>query len=326
MADDARKVVTITLNPSLEQTALVHYMAVGYRNPMEGNVRFDPAGKGVSIALALHHMGGAVHAIIAIGDDSAGRTYKELISSLRLPASFVLSSHHTRSRFIIFDTANNVETELVEAPPVLSENDLVKVEATLRGVVQPDDLVVIAGSLPDGLPTSTYARLIAFARSLKARVVLATRGIALEESVEAQPNLVVLRQKEIEAYFNYPIRNIEDIFSAARKVRERGAERVLITTEALGQAILVTESQEWLGDFPVAGEGTSSGKWEAMIAGYLMGRVQDAPLDQALALGSAAALYTASQVGNEFGSLEDIQELQNEINVEPVDDKADQVR
>jgi sugar/nucleoside kinase (ribokinase family) len=48
------------------------------------------------------------------------------------------------------------------------------------------------------------------------------------------------------------------------------------------------------------------------VAGYLAGRAAEQPLDESLRLGAAAANYTAAQVGNEFGSLEEVKEYEQE--------------
>jgi sugar/nucleoside kinase (ribokinase family) len=53
-------------------------------------------------------------------------------------------------------------------------------------------------------------------------------------------------------------------------------------------------------------EGTSTGIWSALRAGFLAGWSQKRPLPQSLELGVAAAAYAAEQIGTEFGSWEEI--------------------
>ena len=84
-------------------------------------------------------------------------------------------------------------------------------------------------------------------------------------------------------------------------------------------AVLHAQQGSWLVDLPSA-VGTTTGQAEAMIAGYLAARLSDRTLQEALSLGAAAATYTGSQVGNEFGTLRDLQGYSDQIVVQSVDD------
>ena len=66
-------------------------------------------------------------------------------------------------------------------------------------------------------------------------------------------------------------------------------------------------------------EGTQSGRAEALIAGYLVGRLDQYSRDDALELGIAAATYTISQVGHEFGTPRDVKERTQEVDVIAID-------
>lgn len=319
---DDPKVVTVTLNPSLDRTLMIHYLAVGYHNRTTGTTRLDPAGRGVNISRALHALGGRTHAVIMLGDDATARAYQALIEKEAFPVTAIRRSGLTRSNIVILDTGTQAETYLIEESVGATPESLQAVADALRGIVRPGDIVVYAGSLPNDAPDETYARLINMARQGGAFAVLDTPGDVAGKALEAAPDLVVLKQNEAEGLFNHPVRTRQDAIYCGRRLLERRIEQVLITVGSDGGAILVTEENIWQADFPELEIGTRSGVKEAMVAGYLAGQLKRRSPAEALKLGAAAAAYTASQVGSNFGSLAEVEELMEQVNVQQVEDES----
>ncbi len=71
-----KKVITVTLNPSLDRTVTTHFLALGYHNRTTATTRLDPAGRGVSVSRALHALGVETHAVVVLGHDANGRAYE----------------------------------------------------------------------------------------------------------------------------------------------------------------------------------------------------------------------------------------------------------
>lgn len=132
-------------------------------------------------------------------------------------------------------------------------------------------------------------------------------GGALGDTLPAGPDMITLTQVELEGFFNYPVRELDDIIESARKIHKEGAGRVLVEMREREHALLVTGDEALMVGMPVDDGGTTSGVWPALIAGFLAGRVQHQSLDAAMEMGAAAAGYTASQVGHEFGTMGDVE-------------------
>jgi 1-phosphofructokinase family hexose kinase len=315
------KFITVTLNPSLDKTLVTRYLAVGYHNRSEETKYLDPAGRGVNISRALHQLECMTHAIILLGNDATGIAYNALIAEESLEATCIIIDGQTRSNTVILDLGNNTETHITEEGPEVSEMDLRRVMKALKEFVTEGDFVICTGPLPAGSPQDTYAHIIEIAHQADAQAIVATGEPALAEALEAKPELVALQRIECEAFFNYPIRVKEDIISCARKFRAMGAGQALIEMRKTGRAILVTEEGEWEVDLQPFIQGSSSGVWDAMLAGFLAGQAKQGSLNKSLEMGAAAAAYTASHVGNEFGSPKDIKEHITGVDVTPVDEE-----
>ena len=318
-----KKVVTVTLNPSLDRTLTTHFLSLGYHNRTTETTRLDPAGRGVDVSRALHSLGVPTHAIILVGHDATGRAYQALLTEEQFPITILRREGRTRSNISILDTGHNNQTVILEECGELTRADRQAVANALIESIEPGDTVVFAGSLPPGARNDTYALLTSLAEAKGAAVAVnAGGGEPLLMALRARPRLLYLTQTQAEGLFNFPVRAYEDVLYCARQLQEQGATRVLIAMEKPQGAFLVAETGAWMATWPEI-SGTRSGRAEALIAGYLAARFQQRPFDEALKLGAAAAAYTVSQVGHEFGTMRDIEECMAQVTVVSTDALAD---
>jgi 1-phosphofructokinase family hexose kinase len=313
--------VTVTLSPSLERTLVTKYLAVGYQNQTVRPERLDPSGQGVNVARALHHLECETHAIVLLGNDLTGRAYHALVAEEGFGFTNVYVDGPTCSQTYILDTGSDQETRIVTEGAKITGSDVQRLAETLKETVTDEDIVVLAGPLPSGAPADTYARPIEVVHAAGAEAVLATGGSALSEALVARPEMAVLSQLQCESFYNVPIRVQEDLLTVAHRLHEQGVERVLLEMQETGSALLVTGVGQWRMDLPDAMQGTTSGVWEALLAGFLSGRCHESPLEESLELAAAAAAYTADGVGAEFGSPQDVEEHRVDIDVRTIYEK-----
>lgn len=308
------KIITLTLNPSLDRTLLTHYLSIGYHNRTTETTRLDPAGRGVNITRALRRLGCSTTAVIMLGDDPTGKAYQALITEEGFPVEIVTKAGRTRSNVTIVDTGNKTETHLIEEGEGCTPENIQAIRARLLDVIQPDDVLMLAGSLPAGAPSNTYAVLSQAAHEAGAVVVLAGRNPdRTSQALEVGTDVVVLTQNEMEALFNHPIRTPEDILFCSQKLREDGVQQVITTTlqdmTTPLAAVLVTAEGAWRVDIAESENGTQDGVEDALLAGFLTAWSKRYSSAKALELGGAAAMYTATQLGSEFATLDDTQAI-----------------
>ena len=309
------KFITLTLDPSLERTLVTHFMSSGYHNRTSDATRLDAAGEGFSIARALHRLECEVRAITLLGEDATGRAYRSLTDMEGFEVVSILREGRTRSSTVIKDTGHSQETQISDDNAALRPAVIRRVSAALNECVAPGDIVVLAGALPGGTPLDTYSRLIEVTHGLGAQVVVVAPGNALSETLAAGPDLVTLTRVELEGFCNFPVHELEDIVGCARKLQESGAARVLVEIRGMQSALLVTREDVMLVEVSPEEAGTSSGVWSALVAGYLAGRVHRHPVENALEMGAGAARFTATQVGQEFGTPAEVEDFVDEVRV-----------
>lgn len=297
------KVVTVTLNPALLQTLVIPFLAVGYQNRVTEPVRLDPAGRGINISRALHNLGVPTKAVVLLGTDTTGQAYTSLLAQETVDVIVINTNGSTHSEIVIADPGNGTETHLIEESAEVSGEDVIAVGQLLQQMLNPNDIVVFAGALPNGVARDSYAYLTDFAQDVGAQVVVSTDPEALEQTLRSKPELIALNEMEAEGMFNYPIRTYEDLVGGARQLHKRADTQVLVVVKDKGNAVMVEQDNEWFVEFVSDEQGTLSGIWDAMLAGFLAQRLKGRSVAGALELGAAAASYTASHLGTEFGSL-----------------------
>lgn len=321
--DEDGKIITVTLNPSLDRTLVTHYLAAGYQNRTTEPTRLDPSGEGVSIARALCALDVETHGVISLGHCATGDAYQALLDESVFPMTVVKRQGITRSNTIILDTGNQSETQIIEDGTGATQAHFASIMSALARIIAVGDIVIFAGDMPVDAPIDGLMRLLLSARQAGARIVLSGMGSVLSQALEAQPELVVLTQVEAEGYFNHPVRTREDTIYCARKLREQHVDKVLLIVEEQGGAILAGEQGIWQVELPEPETGgTTSGIKAALLAGYLAGNTRHHPVDQAMELAAAAAAYTGSKVGSEFGSLAEVESLRDTVEIKSADEDA----
>jgi fructose-1-phosphate kinase PfkB-like protein len=143
-------------------------------------------------------------------------------------------------------------------------------------------------------------------------------------SLQAEPDMVIILKQELESYFNIPVRDYADVIQCAERLKDDGAARVLINIPDEGKSLLLSDEGHNLVVFTESSElhpqaSTTTGVLEAFVAGYIMGTYQFESLPETLEFGAAAAMYTASQVGSEFGKTAEVEEFLPDVNIEEED-------
>jgi 1-phosphofructokinase len=317
------KIITVTLNPSLDETLVINHLNIGYRNHVAATKHLDASGRGVNVSRALGRLDIPTHAVVVLGDDTLSHAYRGLLMEEPFKSSIIRHPGPTRSDTIILDCGEGTKTHILDEDSVGPRENIQKVIRAVTRHAEPGDIVVCAGALPRDTAPDVYARLTAAAQLAGAEVVVMTRGAALTHALPAAPDTVVVTQLEAEGLFNYPVRTILDMRSAARKLRDWGSKRVLIVMTGYAGALLLDDDKEYVAQISEpAFTGTDSGVVDALLAGFLAGLSSNIGVKQAFKLGAAAMAFTAEQVGNEFGTLEQLKQMTNRVRVSSMNSRA----
>lgn len=246
-------IYTVTFNPSLDYIIQVEDWRQGevVRTSRE---QIYPGGKGINVAIVLQNLGFSTRAL----GFSAGFTGKALEQ--------MLAQYGCESRLIPIEngfTRINVklkcpneekarrETDINGQGPDISQEHIDALFAQLEEM-GPEDVLVLAGSIPNTLPEDIYQQIMARMEPKGIRIAVDATKDLLLNVLQYHPFLIKPNNHELGEMFGVEIQTDKDLVFYAKKLQERGARNVLVSLAAKG-ALLLTETGETFQSLPPTG-------------------------------------------------------------------------
>ena len=197
LPDDFTSIVTVTLNPAIDQTVAVPHFAANAVNRVTWE-QTDPGGKGVNVASFLADFGLLSTVTGLLGRDNP-ELFERLFAQKGLRNCFVQIAGKTRVNLKIVDDVQQQVTDVNFPGQPPTAEDLENLQATIDQLTVDHDWFVISGSAPAGVPTEFYRDLIVSLKQANKRVVLDTSGDRLKTAIAAQPDLIKPNLTELQA-------------------------------------------------------------------------------------------------------------------------------
>ena len=229
-------IYTVTLNPALDKTVEIPGMALDTVNRIT-SMRTDPGGKGINVSKVIAKLGGESCAVGILGGES-GRTLLAALEREGLRTHFRFVEGQTRTNLKIIDRALHTNTDINEPGLTVSPADLDALLRDLLGMVREGDIVVLAGSLPQGAPQDTYRVWTAACREKGARVCLDADGVLLAEGLKAAPYLIKPNEDELSRLVGHRLTDTDELIAEGRRLLKGGVTRVVISLGERGALYL----------------------------------------------------------------------------------------
>lgn len=304
-------IYTVTLNPSIDYVIKVDKLTTGNINRVNEEHVY-PGGKGINVTRILKSLD---NDNIALGFVS-GFTGDYIINSLQelnLKSDFIkVKEGFTR---INVKVKSEEETEINGQGPKISEEELNQFYKVIDKLVD-GDILILSGSIPSCLDERLYESIMKKVEDRDIKVIVdATKNLLLNV-LKYKPFLIKPNNHELAEMFNVELNSTEDVVFYARKLKEMGAQNVLISMGKDG-ALLVTEKDEVFASSVAKGEVVNSvGAGDSMVAGFIAGYLKSNSYEEALRLGAASGGATA--FSSDLATREFIDKLVDEIKIEKI--------
>ncbi|SDO81446.1 1-phosphofructokinase [Microbacterium sp. ru370.1] len=296
-------IVTLTANPSADRAVVLSEALQPGEVQRASSSREDAGGKGVNVARVVSAAGAPARAVVPVGQHDP---YRVLLEDTGIALDLVEVAGRARANLTITDPSG--ETTKLNLPG--AELSAAEASALTAGVVAAAEgatWLVLAGSLPPGVPATFYADLIEAVRSrwgaAAPRIAVDASGEALAAVVAtARPDLIKPNHEELAELVGEDAEADVDVLAeAARRatalVPERAAS-ALVTLGADG-ALLFTAEGAWRGRAPKIQVRSTVGAGDSSLAGYLLADLDGASapdrLARSIAYGAAAATLPGTQ-------------------------------
>ncbi len=281
-------IYTVTLNPSIDYIVRLDSFVDGITNRTTTEEYYF-GGKGINVSCVLAQLGIKSTALGFV----AGFTGDAIVNGIQnemITTDFIKLDEGI-SRINIKIKAGE-ETEINCQGPRISEEKLEQLMKKMD-MIEDGDTLVLAGSVPNTMPDDTYERILERLADKKIRIIVDATKQLLVNSLKYKPFMIKPNRQELSEIFDVPVKTEDDIEIYANKLREMGAQNVIVSLGGEG-AMLIDENgtkhKEGVADPNVV---NTVGSGDSMVAGFVAACSESDDYAYALKLGSACGNATA---------------------------------
>ena len=287
-------IYTLTCNPALDCTVRMGDLQEGKINFVDG-CTITPGGKGVNVSRILTALGMENTALGLVAGGNGGML-ESALQKMGLTTAFThLDEGQTRINVKLY---GNAETELNAPGPVVPAEALERLDRQLCGMVTPEDMVCLCGSLAPGMPVDTYGRLVRHLhRCGVVYTVVDTAGQALLEALKERPWLIKPNREELASLVGKELPDHARVVSAAERMMGLGAQNVLVSMGGDGAVLCTADGQRLYLPTPNGQVIGTVGAGDSLVAGFVAGWLRHRDVVPALQLGVACGSATAFSEG-----------------------------
>lgn len=313
-----RPIFTLTLNPAIDEAITTDQLTLGGTNRSQLDA-LDPGGKGLNASRVIWRLGRPTVAFGFVGGVT-GDMIRARLNTEGVPHQFGQVSDLTRLNMMIYERGTGRRTRIYLPGAGVEPSQLVEIREHLAEM-SIDGVVILGGSLPPGLPTTTYRDLVTWLKERGIRTIVDTSGAALEAVLGAEPTLIKPNVEEVAEILGRELLSDQDILEAARELRARGPENVVISQGAQG-AIGISRNDEWKAVPPLIVARSTVGSGDSMVAGLAIALNEGHGLPEGLRLGTATGAATATTPGTHLCQLDGVDRLLPLVRVDRLTERA----
>ncbi len=225
-------IITLTPNPSVDRILVVNRLRFNEKlraNPAQLNWE----GKGLNASQGLNLLGQPSLALGWVGG-GAGKTLEDGLNSIGIKTDFVWVDGETRTNTVVQEEANDWYMLVNEIGPHIPPGAIEEMIGKTDRYAHSEDLWIVAGSLPPGVPEDFFANIIRMLKAKGVRVLFDATAEGLTLGVNEVPWLLYPEVTEAERLVGFEIRNFDMAKRAAMRFLQQGIEFVALMLESRG--------------------------------------------------------------------------------------------
>jgi 1-phosphofructokinase len=267
-------IVTVTLNPALDETVFLEQLRPGAVNRATRHHR-QPGGKGVNVSAMLGGYGIASTASGFLGRENV-RLFEELFAKGMIRDEFIRIDGETRTGIKIVEQSTCETTDLNFAGATPTVANLDTLLGKLDKLCSPQTWFVIAGRLPDGVSLDFFRGLLDQLKQGGAKIAVDTSGEALKVAIECGVDAIKPNHHELEEILACRVPDFASRAGAALRMQRKSVPHVIVSLGADG-ALFVSPDAVLIAEAPPVSVVSTVGAGDSLLAGYLAGIVTGRP-------------------------------------------------
>ena len=312
-------IITVTLNAALDKTLEVPNFTPGRRHRTVEQTTMA-GGKGVNIARAIKSLGQPVIAT-GLAGGATGTRIVEGLTDESILNDFVRIREESRTNTAVLDPTTGEHTEINERGPALSAQELELFRDKLLYLAKGASICVFAGSLPRGVESDIYERLIRDVRKLGVSTMIDSEGEPLRHAVRAEPAVVSPNELEAEELVGHEFNDAIDRAQAVVEMTRLGAREAIMTVPDGCFARVLENGSATLHRVRIEEQEARSsiGSGDAFLAGYVAAKYSGQPAADCLRFGVACGAESTQHFGAGILDPARVERLVHEVELEELE-------
>ena len=299
-------ITTVTLNPAEDKTFSVTRLVQGQVNRVE-SVKNIAGGKGINVSIVLKNLG---ISSIALGF-VAGFTGDEVVRRLTemgVESGFIgIGEGFTRINLKL-QSIDGTEIN-GQGPKISREKVQMLMEQLSR--LEEGDVLFLSGSIPASMPDNTYQKIMERLDNRNVRIVVDATKDLLLNALPYHPFLIKPNNHELGEIFDVELGTRSEVISYAGKLKERGAQNVLVSMAGEGAVLVAADGKVYEAPAPEGVLINGVGAGDSMVAGFMAGYMEKEDYEYAFHMGLAAG--SASAFSEYLATKEEILQVYDQV-------------
>lgn len=285
-------IITVTLNPAIDQTINLKQLVVGEVQRAE-SVHYTAGGKGVMVAscLADWHDDSIVVAGL-LGQDNAA-IFEALFQQKNIHNEFTYVAGTNRTNIKIVDEKATTDINL---PGIASTQETL--EKVCQCLDDQYEIAILSGSLAPNCNDNSYVRMLEILSDYPTKTIVDASGQALIATLNSaiKPYCVKPNALELSDWVGRSLTNLDDIITEAKKLQSSGIPLVVISMGGDG-ALFIDDQAVLLASLTAPEVLTTVGAGDAMVAGIASALRENSDLERIARLSTAFAIAKLGFIG-----------------------------
>ena len=303
-------IYTVTLNPAIDKTIVIDEYR---RNEVNRSMvsRKDVGGKGINVSKVLKVLGVDSVCTGILGEENSN-FFLDYLKSLKIENDFFKIPGENRTNIKIVEKNYETITDINDRGFVIKKNEIDNFLDYFMKLVKEEDLVVLSGSLPEGLETDIYEEIIHRLKEKSVKVILDADGSPMINGIKAVPYAIKPNIHELQNVVDVDEKDINSVLKGGKKLIEKGIEKVLISLGVEG-AVYITRNNSYYSKGMEVMVKSTVGAGDAMVAGLIYAMENNLSDFETLKLAIACATAKVMTEGTKIPDNETIKNISKDI-------------
>ncbi|MEO1772180.1 1-phosphofructokinase family hexose kinase [Candidatus Enterococcus ferrettii] len=301
-------IYTITLNPAIDRLIFLKGQLEKRKNNRAQKVLYDIGGKGTHASYAISKLGVENLALGFAGIMNLLK-FQQVLDDKEIAHRFITTDGSTRESVILIDPENQGSTMVTEPSFTVSAVDKEKLKNYLAVTLTPQDMVLVAGSTPEGFDLIDLAELLQLIKTKGCFLACDLSSEALKLAIDSGADFIKPNELELRELLSEKETIEEKLNEISAKVA------VMIASRGDQGSICYFEGKQYQVIVPEVKEVNDTGAGDCFVGAFLATFYQTSDIEQSLMMASGCAASKVRYEDSCYFNLAEAKELKNKVRI-----------